>query len=437
MTKIYEVEIPSEIVQETFSRALGNDAPSRAGFFTEIRRAFKREMEKALAGCGLEVSPHSTLSNAKLKAGAVFELNPIVSKYGERLGIDFCARYGVDDYSLGAVNYIERGYCELPSLFPFVRVPGFSIGNVAIVVGNKDYGIRIARSSAVDIVGYSYEISSRKKKSYLCLYGIRFEPDALRTVISPLYENCICQPEDLDEVHIGYIHYPIMYICRRCGQLFTCECFSGYFDIRDGIIRFLPHGGSDPELRDQVKAIKIWSRLCHLCQGGIPKFQYGGPMYYTLFLQSYLPYHDLWARMRYGRPIYGGEESKEIENQLRERFGYPRIGERWISETSLYRTVQFLFAPLDVMFHYRGRELEGLELDIWIPELMLAIEYQGEQHFEPLEHWGGEDGLKKRTENDRKKKALCKKLGYRLVEYRYDEQITTESVERKLKRFLP
>lgn len=121
---------------------------------------------------------------------------------------------------------------------------------------------------------------------------------------------------------------------------------------------------------------------------------------------------------------------------MRERFGYPRIGERWVSETGLFKIIQTLFATKDVIFHYRGEELNGLEIDLWIPEYKLAIEYQGKQHFHVIDHWGGKEGLEKRKERDRLKQKLCKDLGYNLIEFKYDEDLAIEVMEKKLRRYL-
>ena len=46
-----------------------------------------------------------------------------------------------------------------------------------------------------------------------------------------------------------------------------------------------------------------------------------------------------------------------------------------------------------ILRHYRPDWLDRLELDIYIPSLKLAFEYQGQQHFHPLHVWGGEKAL--------------------------------------------
>ncbi len=182
-----------------------------------------------------------------------------------------------------------------------------------------------------------------------------------------------------------------------------------------------------------MQSIKL---LCHFCCGGIPKLEYGHSMYYSSFLQRYLPYHKLWSKMKFGRSIYEGSKYKYVENELRARFGYPKIGKGWIAETTLYNTIVSLFPELKVIKNYRGAELQGLELDVWIPEIKVGIEYQGEQHFKAIEHWGGEEGLNKRIKNDKKKKRICEKLEYTLIEFKFSEKITEDAVRNKVSSFL-
>ncbi len=120
------------------------------------------------------------------------------------------------------------------------------------------------------------------------------------------------------------------------------------------------------------------------------------------------------------------------ENELRVKFGYYKIGEKWTTETLLYNMLSEIFTDDEVIFHYRGKELEGLELDIWIPKFKLGIEYQGIQHFKAVEHWGGEKTLKKQKLKDKKKKEICKSLNYKLIEFRYDEDISKDLILRRL-----
>lgn len=58
----------------------------------------------------------------------------------------------------------------------------------------------------------------------------------------------------------------------------------------------------------------------------------------------------------------------------------------------------------------RYEELGLLSFDFFIPEKQLLIEFQGEQHFHPIKHFGGEGKYLKQVENDNKKRSFCKKI---------------------------
>ena len=125
-----------------------------------------------------------------------------------------------------------------------------------------------------------------------------------------------------------------------------------------------------------------------------------------------------------------------VENMVREEFSYKRIGEHWPTETTLCNLVKQEFQEGKVVFHYRPKFLEGLEIDIYIPDKKLGIEYQGIQHFKPIDFWGGEDALKKRQEHDRRKKAICDSRGIDLVYFYYSDEICEETVHRRLLQYL-
>lgn len=121
-----------------------------------------------------------------------------------------------------------------------------------------------------------------------------------------------------------------------------------------------------------------------------------------------------------------------VENQVREKFGHKKIGEGWTSETTLYYMVRSLHPEMTIHRHYRPDFLEGLELDIFIEEAGVGIEYQGVQHFEPVEHWGGVDGLAERQAHDKRKREICASLGIPIVYFQYDEPLTEDLVRGRL-----
>ena len=122
---------------------------------------------------------------------------------------------------------------------------------------------------------------------------------------------------------------------------------------------------------------------------------------------------------------------REAENLLRDRHGLPRIGEGWISEMELYNLVKAIFP--EALHHASPEWLKPQHLDVFVPSKKIAFEYQGKQHFEPVEIFGGEESFQRTIILDRRKMKKCKSNGILLLYWRYDEPISQEVFDEKLK----
>ena len=74
----------------------------------------------------------------------------------------------------------------------------------------------------------------------------------------------------------------------------------------------------------------------------------------------------------------------------------------------------------------RNNELEWLNsqsLDFYLPEHKIAIECQGEQHFKPIDYFGGYDGFAKRLELDRIKYKNAKENGIKIIYYATNKRL--------------
>jgi len=97
--------------------------------------------------------------------------------------------------------------------------------------------------------------------------------------------------------------------------------------------------------------------------------------------------------------------------------------ERWKSEKTVFDIVKKYFKGFDILRHAQPIWLEPQHLDIFLPELLLAIEYMGEQHYRPVEYFGGNEGFEATTGRDERKAEICKKVGINLVYVRFDDDI--------------
>ena len=103
---------------------------------------------------------------------------------------------------------------------------------------------------------------------------------------------------------------------------------------------------------------------------------------------------------------------------------------KWISEYKVYLLVKSLYP--DALYQYHADWLGAQSLDVFIPSLSVGIEYQGEQHYEPIRIFGGKVGYESTKERDLRKKEKCKKHGIILIEWKYSEEISIETLKHKL-----
>lgn len=122
---------------------------------------------------------------------------------------------------------------------------------------------------------------------------------------------------------------------------------------------------------------------------------------------------------------YFNELTREAENHLRSERGLPKVGEGWINETNLFYRIKNEFYEHEVVHQGRPSWLGLQRFDIYFPNENIAIEYQGRQHYEAIDFFGGELGLLQNIENDRIKKEKCHNNNCILIEvypdYNFDE----------------
>jgi hypothetical protein len=96
---------------------------------------------------------------------------------------------------------------------------------------------------------------------------------------------------------------------------------------------------------------------------------------------------------------------------------------RWIAENQLFQVLRRSLKGVDVQQHARPTWIEPQHLDVYVPTAGIAVEYMGQQHFEPLEFFGGEKAFQEVVARDRRKAQLCEANGVRLSYVRFDEDI--------------
>jgi len=120
-----------------------------------------------------------------------------------------------------------------------------------------------------------------------------------------------------------------------------------------------------------------------------------------------------------------------------ELHSYLRPATKWVTEELVYKLTKKIFKDYHVIYQYRPFFLKSsfggqMSYDVYISGLKIAIEYQGQQHFEPIDFFGGIDGFNKLIIRDAEKLKLSKANGIKLVYINYWEEVTEALIKKRI-----
>ena len=78
-------------------------------------------------------------------------------------------------------------------------------------------------------------------------------------------------------------------------------------------------------------------------------------------------------------------------------------------------------------YQYKNKIFGNQSLDFYLPKKKIAIECQGEQHFFPIDYFGGKETFKKVIKLDSIKRKICENNGILLLYYIKDKKFQTNS----------
>lgn len=249
---------------------------------------------------------------------------------------------------------------------------------------------------------------------------VRFHQINIPATTLPISEDvvelCKCHGETLKPVNGPMLHFE----CFVCAKRYICECFRG-----------IPERLSARENYDTRPYLELLNSTpyradtCHLCRrvpsttGNRQQGQSEVRAYYWRYIADFA--------------IGKGIGWREAENYIRDRLGVPRIGEGWLAEANLLSIVQALYPELEVLHQASPDWLGRQRFDIFIPDLGLAIEYNGQQHYYPIERFGGQRGFEATQQRDQDKRDKAREAGVTIIEFRYDEDISPERVLQRIR----
>jgi hypothetical protein len=328
-------------------------------------------------------------------------------------------------------NCIERGISKSISIKQIVESGGFSVSSASLEVdvakGSLPDGLHIVSGKNIWFSHWLEGVDAQPKVTYKPMkrfdrFKIKFLTIEVASLATPFmtetYADCACPPENI-KPEPGYAF--LRFKCFVCAKRYLCECFRGIAE--HAISR--PNYNTEP-FEKLLKTSEYKEAICHLCRD-IPSttiFDHGGKTEaercYSIYANSFRYLPEFNAREFYGK--------------IRDKLGIPRVGEGWVSEMNLFRIVQSLYPEHEVIHQGSPDWLGRQRFDVYVPNLKLALEYNGQQHYFPISHFGGQEGLEATQKRDKKKRAKARKAGVSIIEFRYDETITPASVKKRISR---
>jgi hypothetical protein len=184
------------------------------------------------------------------------------------------------------------------------------------------------------------------------------------------------------------------------------------------------HGG---EFRDGgfISAFNSW-------KGTKRQFRLENYFEYFYLQKTFREKDEVW---RYADKVLEQANKGDFKNV--QYAGYTRPKNKWKSEELVYNIVKKHYKQHNVIYQHRPFFLKTdiggqMSYDIYISGLNIAIEYQGKQHFEPVEFFGGEQNFKNTVKRDMLKKELSIEQKVKLIYVYYWENISPELIIAKI-----
>ena len=329
-------------------------------------------------------------------------------------------------------------YVDIDSNFDIQKI---EFSNVFSKLGNVD-----------ECYPYSYiKIKNRKMKRplvnriKLVMTNITISKNIFKDIYLKYKNSCNSECKYLQDSNIENWYGLILKECKICGQRYYCDCSKTTYDAIYNEINkksdFKIYGGPniDSQYVYEYKNAKMKHKCCDLCCKTIPSCKHDLKMFSNKFAGIYFYYIqkkgiELCLKRNLGLlDVQNRDIQKEAEEYIRDIVDYPK-NKKWISETYLYTVIRTLFPNYRVEREYSPTWLNKMRIYIYIHTLNIGIEYQGQQHYKPVDIFGGEESFIKVQKRDRLKKQLCKENGLKLVYFRYDEILTEDTVLSKIQR---
>ena len=156
--------------------------------------------------------------------------------------------------------------------------------------------------------------------------------------------------------------------------------------------------------------------------------------WYTITRKALIDHHGAGLMQNH----YGGSPAAVVVDCVPSDWAEKKFSVGLKRQKQLHAAVKKLFHNQEIKWNFKHPDIRfpktnrPAELDIWLPTLRVAFEYQGEQHFIPIPAWGGRKTLEEVQSRDRHKRQECKRLEILLLEIDYNWDGTIKSLSDRI-----
>jgi very-short-patch-repair endonuclease len=142
---------------------------------------------------------------------------------------------------------------------------------------------------------------------------------------------------------------------------------------------------------------------------------------------SLVEYINTKTKVKIICPIHGKFEQKP-SNHLRGRGC--KICNDSKGEIEIKKILDRYNIKYEKQFKFKDcKNIFPLPFDFYLPKYNICIEYDGEQHYESIKYWGGDETFEKIKLRDSIKNEYCKNNNIKLIRIKYDENISEKLEE--------
>lgn len=325
--------------------------------------------------------------------------------------------------------YFKQRFASLPALLGTSYVTWYPEITIATKPQDSFDNVDLA-SSSMDLLPIIYgggisRISQLKKKQLkrqvnhvLRINHIKLGKEVIQAILDRLSQDTPPQPliANFDPEAGSWWHRAVSFDHMLTGKRFLCTCSMPYHTTS-----VMQSDAEGVVLSGYLAECEYREGLCHLCVARLaPEDERYGASVETNF-EGYINQvmFDL------------GVDKRTARAEIMHILGLSR----WQRESALYGLIRDIFPDNQVLREASPEWLGRMRIDIYLPELRLAIEHQGEQHYRPLSVFGGEEAHLRVVARDELKRRLCMENGVEVVDFRFDAPLTISSIRNRLRRY--